>query len=41
VARWARAIETRLHDALRRRLGVGDQPFDLTARAWAVAGTAS
>ncbi len=29
-----------LHDALRRRLGVGDQPFDLTARAWAVAGTA-
>jgi SAM-dependent methyltransferase len=28
-----------LHDALRGRLGVGDQPFDLTARAWAVAGT--
>jgi SAM-dependent methyltransferase len=29
-----------LHDALRRRLGVGDEPFELTARAWAVAGTA-
>jgi SAM-dependent methyltransferase len=27
-------------DALRRRLGVGDGPFELTARAWAVAGTA-
>jgi SAM-dependent methyltransferase len=27
-----------LHDALRRRLGVGDDPFELTARAWAVAG---
>jgi SAM-dependent methyltransferase len=27
-----------LHDALRRRLGAGDQPFELTARAWAVAG---
>lgn len=27
-----------LHDALRSRLGVGDQPFELTARAWAVAG---
>lgn len=27
-----------LHDALRRRLGVGDGPFELTARAWAVAG---
>lgn len=29
-----------LHDAYRRRLGVGDGPFELTARAWAVAGTA-
>jgi SAM-dependent methyltransferase len=28
-----------LHDAHRRRLGVGDEPFELTARAWAVAGT--
>jgi SAM-dependent methyltransferase len=28
-----------LHDAYRRRLGVGDEPFELTARAWAVAGT--
>jgi ubiquinone/menaquinone biosynthesis C-methylase UbiE len=28
-----------LHDALRRRLGVGDRPFTLTARAWAVAGS--
>jgi SAM-dependent methyltransferase len=28
-----------LHDAYRRRLGVGDGPFVLTARAWAVAGT--
>jgi SAM-dependent methyltransferase len=27
-----------LHDAYRRRLGVGDHPFELTARAWAVAG---
>jgi SAM-dependent methyltransferase len=27
-----------LHDAYRRRLGVGDGPFELTARAWAVAG---
>ena len=27
-----------LHDAFRRRLGVGDGPFELTARAWAVAG---
>jgi SAM-dependent methyltransferase len=27
-----------LRDALRRRLGVGDGPFELTARAWAVAG---
>jgi SAM-dependent methyltransferase len=28
-----------LHDAYRRRLGVGDRPFELTARAWAAAGT--
>jgi SAM-dependent methyltransferase len=28
-----------LHDALRRRLGVGDDPFELTARAWAAVGT--
>lgn len=27
-----------LHDAYRRRLGVDDGPFELTARAWAVAG---
>jgi SAM-dependent methyltransferase len=27
-----------LHDAYRRRLGVGVGPFELTARAWAVAG---
>ena len=27
-----------LHDAYQRRLGVGDGPFELTARAWAVAG---
>jgi len=27
-----------LHDAYRRRLGAGDGPFELTARAWAVAG---
>jgi SAM-dependent methyltransferase len=27
-----------LHDAYRRHLGVGDGPFELTARAWAVAG---
>jgi SAM-dependent methyltransferase len=29
-----------LHDAYRRRLGVTDGPFELTARAWAVAGIA-
>jgi SAM-dependent methyltransferase len=29
-----------LRDAFRRRLGVGDGPFELTARAWAVAGVA-
>jgi SAM-dependent methyltransferase len=29
-----------LHDAFRRRLGVGDEPFELTARAWAVRGAA-
>jgi SAM-dependent methyltransferase len=28
-----------LHDALRRALDVPDGPFELTARAWAVAGT--
>jgi hypothetical protein len=28
-----------LHDAYRDRLGVGEEPFELTARAWAVAGT--
>jgi SAM-dependent methyltransferase len=28
-----------LHDAYRRRLGVSDGPFELTARAWAVVGT--
>jgi hypothetical protein len=28
-----------LHDAYRGRLGVGDGPFELSARAWAVAGT--
>ena len=27
-----------LHDAYRARLGVGDGPFELTARAWVVAG---
>jgi SAM-dependent methyltransferase len=27
-----------LHDAYRSRLGVGDEPFELSARAWAVAG---
>jgi hypothetical protein len=29
-----------LREAYRRRLGVGDGPFELTARAWAAAGTA-
>jgi hypothetical protein len=29
-----------LHDAYRRRLGIDEGPFDLTARAWAVAGIA-
>jgi SAM-dependent methyltransferase len=28
-----------LHDAYRSRLGAGEGPFELTARAWAVAGT--
>jgi hypothetical protein len=28
-----------LDEGLRRRLGVGDGEFELTARAWAVAGT--
>jgi hypothetical protein len=27
-----------LRDAFRRRLGVGDGPFELTARAWSVVG---
>jgi hypothetical protein len=27
-----------LHDAFRSRLGVGEEPFELSARAWAVAG---
>jgi SAM-dependent methyltransferase len=27
-----------LHDALKRRLDVGDEPFELSARAWAAAG---
>jgi SAM-dependent methyltransferase len=31
----------RLRDALQRRLDVGDGPFELTARAWAAAGTAA
>ena len=30
----------RLRDELRRRLGVGEEPFRLIARAWGVAGTA-
>lgn len=30
-----------LHDAFRRCLGVGDGPFELSARAWAVAGIVS
>ena len=30
-----------LHDAYRRRLGLREGPFELTARAWAVAGTVS
>jgi hypothetical protein len=29
-----------LHDAYRAILGVGDEPFELSARAWAVTGTA-
>jgi ubiquinone/menaquinone biosynthesis C-methylase UbiE len=28
-----------LHNAFRRRLSVGEEPFELTARAWAVGGT--
>ncbi len=27
-----------LHDALRGRLGAGDEPFELSARAWVAAG---
>ena len=30
--------QAELHDALRRRLGADDAPFELTARAWAVVG---
>lgn len=30
-----------LHDAFKARLGVGDEPFELRARAWAAAGRAS
>ncbi|HTI35844.1 MAG TPA: methyltransferase domain-containing protein [Miltoncostaea sp.] len=41
---WCAALDPErrdaLKDALRRRLGVGDAPFVLTARAWAVTGTA-
>jgi hypothetical protein len=29
-----------LREGLRRRLGVGDGPFELSARAWVAAGTA-
>ena len=40
---FAKSLDERgraaLHDAWRRRLGVGDEPFELGARAWAVAGT--
>ncbi len=32
------AGRAKLHDAFRSRLGVGDGPFELTARAWAAAG---
>jgi SAM-dependent methyltransferase len=37
----SRAPDARLalKDELRRRLGIGDEPFELTARAWIVAGT--
>jgi len=31
--------QSALRETLRRRLGVGDAPFELTARDWAVAGT--
>jgi ubiquinone/menaquinone biosynthesis C-methylase UbiE len=31
--------QAQLHDALLRRLGVGDSPFELKARSWAAAGT--
>jgi SAM-dependent methyltransferase len=33
------ATRAQLREALRRRVGVGDEPFELTALAWAVAGT--
>jgi SAM-dependent methyltransferase len=32
-------VQAALKDALRRRLGVGDGPFELDARAWVTAGT--
>ena len=38
-ASMAEGGQLAVRDALRRRLGVGDGPFELTARAWAVAGT--
>jgi SAM-dependent methyltransferase len=40
---YTKSLEPELRDALRsayrRRLGVSDEPFELTARAWTVAGT--
>jgi SAM-dependent methyltransferase len=33
--------QAKLRDAYRRRLGVGDEPFELSARAWAAVGTVS
>jgi hypothetical protein len=30
---------TQLYEVLRRHLGVGDEPFELAARAWAAVGT--
>ncbi len=34
--RWQKSSAQRLKDEYRRLLGVGDQPFELTARAWVV-----
>ena len=34
----ARERRVALKDEVRRRLGVGDEPFGLTARAWVVTG---